>query len=315
MATPISSPPSPILAWDKSKPQLKNPAKKSSPLTTFALLAIVILGASGFWRMWHSTPTQVMVKVLTTFHDIPPGTKINFMSVHYMDIPKRLATSDMLTSLNEINGRMARAFLPANAPITTEMMFPNGRGITGMLENDERAITLQLKDDALVDHTIQPDDRVDVLAITTKDGQKYTKTICQSIRVLMAVPKEQALNHHDGPADAITLAVIPAVGEMITEAMEVGKVRLILRNRLTRVTQKLAGATPNDLVPASAIQVKKEVTATLITQNSGMSLPPPPSLAKMELPNIPPVEDTYPAKWLVEMLSGNHKELVDVPPR
>jgi Flp pilus assembly protein CpaB len=317
MATPVATPPpAQVLAWDKGKPQVKPSTKKSNPLASLALIAMVVLAGSGMWRMFHTQPTTAMVKVLTPNHDVSAGTKLQFMSVKYMEIPRKLATSDMMTSLNEINGRMARGFMPANEPITTDKLFPTTRGIAGVLENDERAITIQLRDDALVDHTIQPDDRVDILAITTaKDGKRYTKTICQSVKVLMAAPKEQALFRRDGPTDMITLAVIPSVGEAINEALEVGKIRLVLRNRLARTPQILAGVGPDDLLPSFANKPVDAPIPNSIGDNTKMSLPPPPSLANMELPTLPPVEDTYPGKWIVEMLSGNHKELVDVPPR
>jgi len=319
MATPVATPPpAQVLAWDKGKPPVKASSKKSNPLASLALIAMVVLAGSGLWRMFHTQPTTAMVKVLTPNHDISAGTTLQFMTVKYMDIPKKLATRDMMTSLNDINGRMARSFMPANEPITTDKLFPTQRGISGALENDERAITVQLRDDALVDHTIQPDDRVDILAITTaKDGKRYTKTICQSVKVLMAAPKEQALFKRDGPTDMVTLAVIPSVGEAITEALEVGKLRLVLRNRLARAPQVLTGVGPDDLLPSFA---NKPVDAPVSNSNNygdntKMSLPPPPSLANLPMPSLPPIEDTYPAKWIVEMLSGNHKELVDVPPR
>jgi Flp pilus assembly protein CpaB len=310
--TPVMS------SWDKV-PSLKPARKKGNPLFLVALAGIVLLGASGLWRASHTAPAMPMVKVVSAARDIPAGVRLGFMAVRYLDVPRKLATPDMVTSLGDINGRVARTFLKVGEPIQAWMLFSDRGGLAMNLETHERALTLQLNDDTIVDHSIQPDDVVDIIAISTKDGKKYTKTIAQAARVVMAVPKEQMLSRAAGAAsNMITLAVTPDMAEAITEATEAGKIRLLLRNRLSRVQQHLAGATPDDILPLSALQDEKaRLKAPL-----AMAVPPPPPPSKSELnPQSfapPPVfapQNRGPLEWIVEVFSGGHKESVSVPER
>jgi Flp pilus assembly protein CpaB len=306
-ATPTMS------SWDKV-PTLKPSRKKSNPLFVIALVAVVVLGASGFWRATHTAPAMPMVKVVSAIKDIPAGTRLGFLAVRYLDVPKKFATTDMITSLNDINGHVTRTFLQGGEPIQAFMLFPGHDGLSMNLDTHERAITLQLNDDTTVDHSIQPDDVVDILAVSNKDGKKYTKTICQAARVVMAAPKEQLLSRTSGTVNnMVTLAVAPEMAETITEAMETGKIRLLLRNRLSRVQHHLAGVKPEDLLPTSAQRDDKLIAAPL-----AMAVPPPPVKADFQAPTfVEPPDTAYrnaePLGWIVEMFKGGHKESLSVP--
>jgi Flp pilus assembly protein CpaB len=305
----------PVLAWDKNQSQLKSKRKKANPSMVVAAIAIGVLGLSGIWRASHQSASSEFVKVVAARGDISAGTRLGFMSVSYLDVPKAYATRDMLVSLNSINDRVTRTFVPAGEPIVNSDLFPGHDGLSVSLENDERAITLKLGDDALVDHAIVPDDHVDVLAVSSKDGKQYTKTICQDARVLMAAPKEQLFVRHmsGSTSSQITLAVVPQLAETITEAIEAGKIRLVLRNRLSRSNQHLLGAEPQDILPASALA--KPDTSDKVQEHKAApkpaepvaticALPPPPP------PVAPPIADAAcaPMQWLVEVFAGNQKE-------
>ncbi len=302
----------PVLVWDKTNPQLKPAGKKSNPMLVIAMIAIVALALSGLWRTFHTPAPTKYVQVMAAGRDIPAGVRVGITMVHFLDVPKRYVTKDMITSLNDVSDRVTNTFIPAGNPIKSYMVLPGHDGLSLDFSVDERAITLQLDDDALVDHSIQPEDRVDILVVSTKDSKKFTKTICQAVRVLITVPKEQALSRlSNGVANnKITLAVTPDQAEALTEAVETGKIRLVLRNRLSRVQQTLAGSEPGALLPDSATppvpaqpHSSAPVTATLP--------PPPPPIANLELP--PMREATSPLQWIVEAFSGAHKESYGVP--
>jgi pilus assembly protein CpaB len=304
-----------LSSWDRL-PSLKAPRKKGNPLIVIALVGVVLLGASGFWRATHTAPAMPMVQVVAAARDIPAGSRLGFMAVKYLEVPRKFATADMITSLNDINGRVARTYLQANEPISTPMLFSGRDGLSMNLETHERAITLQLNDDTTVDHSIQPDDIVDILAVSpAKDGKKYTKTICQAARVIIAVPKEQLLSRSSGSANnMITLAVTPDMAETITEATETGKIRLLLRNRLSRVQNHLSGIKPEDILPLSAQKEEKPATAMTFAQ---ALLPPPPPKPVSEpeafQSNFETPQNIQPLGWLVEMFKGSTKESVSVP--
>jgi len=314
MAASTASSVTPVLAWDKSQVQVKTQRKKSNPLVVVAVAAIALLALSGVWRATHQAPPGQFIKVVTAGQDLPAGARLGFMKVKFLDVPKSLVTRDMVLKLDDVNDRVIRTFIPVGEPILLSDMFPGHNGLSVSLENDERALTLQLSDDALVDHSIRPDDRVDVLCTSAHDGKQYTKTICQDAKVLMAAPKEQILARHLGSSanNKITLAVTPQVAEVITEAAETGKLRVVLRNHLGRSSQHLLGAEPNDLLPSRAL-IAESIKAAKLSVHS--ELVPPPALPPMPplTTNPPDEEDAGPVQWLVDVFTGSKKVTYGVP--
>lgn len=313
--TPVASVTS--LSRERLQPLLKPARKRFNPLQIIALLAIVLFCALGLARALHNSSSTNMVKVLEPTRDIPAGVRVGFMMFHYMDIPRQYATRDMVVNLADVVDHETRTFIPAAEPVRKSMFFPDSRGLAANLLADERAITLQLTDDALIDHTIRPDDRVDVLVASSTDGKKYTKTICQAARVLMSTAKGELLVRHMGASanNKITLAVAPSMTEALNEAAEVGKIRLVLRNRNEGKDLPLHGAEPKDLLPDGILNtVSTAVHSTILP--SLAALPSPPLLPSFAQ-NIGSDKQVAPAKnpieWIVEIISGSKKESVSVP--
>jgi pilus assembly protein CpaB len=317
MPAPQAPNAAPVFNWEKANSQLKSPRKKGNPLIVFAVVAMVVLAASGVWRAMHAPAPGQWVQVVAAARDLPAGSRLGFTQVKYMQVPKKFFAKDMVVSLNDVTGRTTRSFIAQGEPVTTEVLFSGHAGVSGSLETHERAITLQLPDDALVDHSIVPDDLVDILVVTNKDGKKYTKTICQSARVLMTAPREQAMDRRtSGSSNKITLAVTPELAESVTEAVETGKVRLVLRSRLSRTEPALQGSDQDDLLPASAFVAQRNA---LEQQQSAkpsplamVPMPPPPAIAAAPEPDVSN-EPKNPLQWIVEVISGNKKESYGVP--
>jgi Flp pilus assembly protein CpaB len=308
--TAARSTPTSLISWEKAQQQLKTGNKKTNPLLTIGIGALVLLGLAGMWRMAHQKPAMKFVEVVVAKRDIPAGVRLGFTKVSFLQVPKQYITADMITSLNDVSGRITRTYVPAGEPIQAFMLFSGHNGLSASLETDQRAMTLQLDDDALVDHSIQPDDRVDLLVVSSCHSKKYTKTICQDVPVLMTSPREQALAHGlNVPTNKITLAVMPYQSELITEGIETGKIRLVLRSRLSRVEQNLKGASPDDVLPAAAKtpDTAPMPTAKLETKAQLLPLPPPPT---MDVNNEPPAG---PLQWMVEVFMGSKKETYGVP--
>ena len=323
MPAPTTPSVAPVINWDKNMPAAKParaPQKKNNPLMISAVVAMVILSASGVWRSTHQKQVVKTVKVVTVKADTPAGVRLGFMQLSYLDVPKEFASPDMLTSLTDADNHVTKAFIPAGEPMRKEMFFQSGRGLAQDLDTDERAITLKLDDDELVDHAIAPDDLVDVVVVSNKGSEKYVKTVCQAARVIMAVTKEQTLARRiGGNSNKITLAVSPNVAETISEAAEVGKIRLLLRNRLSIRHNALQGAQQKDLLPSSAFYADKETNAKILTAapstTSLPQLPAPPSIDWAAQASKAAGEATTPnpLQWMVQVFSGSKKETVGVP--
>lgn len=277
VSTATRSAGTPVISWEKAQQQLKTANKKNNPLLAVGIGVVILLAIAGLWRMTHQQAPGQWVEVMAARHDIPAGTRLGITSINFLKVPKQYFAPEMIRSLNDATGRVSRTYIPAGEPLQKFMLFPSYRGLSASLETQERAITLQLDDDALLDHSIQPDDRVDLLVVSNVNSKKYTKTICQDIRVLMSVPKEQILAHGLATTtNKITLAVLPDQAELINEANDLGKIRLLLRSPLSRTDQKLAGAKPDDLLPAS---VGSTPEVKLTTSAKILPPPPPPDLA------------------------------------
>jgi Flp pilus assembly protein CpaB len=314
----------PVANWDKKVSEIKSTKKKPSPILLVLVVLLVVLVGSAIFRASHQAPTDQFVQVVTCSRDVPPGVRLGLMNLRFLPVPKSYVTDDMVTSLNYASGSVARTYIAQGEPISRVQLFAKKDTLANVLETHERAITLQMSDDALIDHCLNPDDRVDVLCISSnKDGQKFTRTIAVDARVLMCVPKEQLLARRLGNASAnmVTLAVTPDLTEAISEAVEVGKIRLVLRNRLTRVEPHLKGVGPDDLLPASAFVAKKD---------DALQAPAPPvgaqALPVLTAPELKPIETSaaplsgfesvtsaQPVQWMIEMFSGSHKDVCGVP--
>jgi len=303
----------PLLSREKPYLQSAVGRKYSNPLFVLLFVSIVLLLGAGLVRTFFK-PTQVKdtIKVVAAGKDVPAGCRLGFTSLHYLEIPRRYLTPDMASSFEQIAGRVTRTFIPTGEPIVTNMLLPGKNGLSLALNTDQRAITLKLDDEALVDRSLCPGDSVDVLVTaSSKDGKKYTKTLCQQVLVLLSVPKEaflsQALRTSD--QNRVTLAVSPEQAEQLTEGSEAGKLRLVLRNRVSSDKVNLPGVDERDLLPSQALIAPEPSKPVVLAPAQAAFLPPPP----------PPMgqdrifkEATLPAKnplqWVVDVFKGSRKE-------
>lgn len=311
----------PLLNRGRGMPVLTPPKRGMNPVGIMLLVVVVLLVVVGVSRsMLKPKAAKTTVSVVGAAVDLPAGCRISYTSLHYVEIPNKYLTPSMVTSSEQIVGRVSKLFVPAGEPITTDALMPANGTLSSTFETNERAITLKLDDEALLDHSIFPNDYVDVLCTATKDGKKYTKTICQQVRVLMSVTKDAMLGNRTrgNEQNRITLAVTPEQSEVLAEAEEIGKVRLVMRSRLSRLNHDLNGVAEQDLLPAKAFNAIKEATAALPKLNPLQLMPaPPPPFSQMmpEPPNeiaaAPPVSNAL--QWVVEVFSGSKKESYAFP--
>lgn len=299
----------PYLSRDRQSAQLSS-KKKQSPLTIILLLAILALVAVGIARLVAKPAAPDTVKVVGVAQDLPPGCRLGFHTLHYITIPRAYFKPHMFESYDQVVGRVTRTYVGMGEPLSKSALFHSPQGLAKQVMGPERALTLKLPSDALLDHNIYPGDRVDVIVTSSANGgKKYTKTVCQNIRVLMCTPKEAFLSSkmRAEEQEKVTLAFLPADAEKIAEAIECGKIRLALRNPSNQTELALPGADERDLLPAEALKFGAD--------NKPVSLPPPPASAPapapaanaMLFPPIPALPQT-PVQWLVEVFSGSKKE-------
>ncbi len=314
------------------------PKKVSAMVPVLVGLVLVLVGLALFRMMAPQQTAAKTVQIVGAGQDIFPGSRITFHDLHYITIPESYYSEGMSSKTNLLVGRIARNFIGKGEPVQESYLFSGRDNLAQKVENHERAVTLKLDDYALVDHTISSGDQVDVLVTTTLDGKKFTKTVCQSVKVLFSMPREalHSSSLRGQEANHITLVVSPGQAELLAQAEETGKIKLSLRNRLATGQPFLSGVSESDLLPdrakelsAARFSANAKVPATTATSTT---IPAPPQMvptfagfAGLPMPPIfanntnsaagidvmAPVTRT--ARWVVEIFSGNKRELYEVP--
>lgn len=310
----------------------RQPGKKpqSSPLTLILVALLVVLAGATVFKAMTPKPVVQTMNVVGAGQDILPGTRISYNNLHYVAVPASFEKEGLFAKNNMVVGRIARTFISKGEPLHETSLLKEGQTLSQQLETHERAISLKLDDEALVDHGIAGGDKVDVIFTATKEGKKYTKTICQNLPVIFSLPKEavksKSLQGHD--ASRITLAVTPEQAEILSQAEETGRIRLVLRNRLSTVEPKSYGIAEDDLLPAKAqspAQPSLPATvpspipfnnnlqqAALPTLTDPTQIPPPPPLFDInQVKTMPEVKKA--ADWVVEVFTGNRRETHEFP--
>jgi len=315
------------------------PAKSVSPKSfnlvpiLIALVVILLLVAAARTFAPHA-PVAKTVQIVGAGQDIFPGTRITFHDLHYVIVPDSYYSEDMFTKTNLLVGRVANTYIGKGEPIVSANLFAGKDGIAQRIENHERAITLKLDDYALVDHSINSGDKVDVIVTSTLDGKKYSKTVCQSVPVLFSYPREalHSTSLRGQESSRITLAVSSEQAELLALAEESGKIKLVLRNRLSSELPHLIGYGESDLLPSKALEAKEHLKLAAESHglavptagiNSNMMPPPPLSSGLLDIPapsvSIPPSIDAAlapigkTARWVVEVFSGSKRDLYEIP--
>ncbi len=300
---------------------------KNNSVQYIMLATLVILVSLAAAKSFLTPKTDnSVVQVVAAGVDIPAGCKIDFGSLHYLNIPKKYYTSGMLNSYEELVGKTTAAYIKKGNPFLKNEVLQSSLSMA--LKKEERAITLRLDPEMQVDYSLRTGDKVDVLVTVQAHGngkaanKKYTKTLAQNVTVLLATPREALMGSGSKISDSnrVTLAASPEDCEHLTQAADTGKLRLVLRNRMYQTDEFLTGADERDLLPHFA---QKEIAEEALKANqtnvvapaAPTFLPPPPAPQSFpeEALSMLPEKVQEPVKWVVEMFSGSKKETYAIP--
>jgi pilus assembly protein CpaB len=144
------------------------------------------------------------------------------------------------------------------------MLAPEGTsaGLSGILPDGKRALTVKVDEVAGVGGFIHPGDHVDVLVdLPIKDTHEhFSKTILHDIAVLTIGQIWQPKGDDNKPVvvNTVTLELTPHESEVLNLASSSeGKIRLALRNRNNKTVAQTEGVTTSFLLNGG---VKKEPT-------------------------------------------------------
>jgi pilus assembly protein CpaB len=165
--------------------------------------------------------------------------------------------------MREIEGRVVKVPIFKGNFILLTMLAPEGTaaGLSGILEDGKRALTVKVDEVAGVAGFIHPGDRVDVLMDMAMQGESksehLSKTILHDISILTTGQIwEQKGENKPMVVNTVTLELTPEQAEVLNLASNQGKIRLALRNRNNRTVAQTQGVTTSILISGAA--AKKE---------------------------------------------------------
>jgi len=290
------------------------PRKKSSSPVLLVLVLVALVGVGVARVAMQGKQDVPRVKVVAAAVDIPAGARLGYANLRYMDLPRPYWTPQMVSSTHLLAGRCARQYLSKAEPILTTQVLPAREGVSSLLAANERAVTLRLPEESMVEHALEPGDLVDVMFTASYKAKKYTRLICQRARVLLTMSRraETSTRSNAGDASVITLAVSKGEAELISHAVESGKLKLVLRNRDDR--EEL---TPETIKDSSIFSWAPEVEDQGPAVGSPALLPappPPPPPAPQQAEQETGALPTRPV-WSLEVFKGGNKEIVTFPLR
>lgn len=183
-------------------------------------------------------------RVLVAAKDISQGTTIDYDMLAFKVVPVNFVQPRALTSRESAVGKAALATIMAGEQILNTKLAAPGTGLTLAVKTPpgKRAFTIGLETTSAVGGMIRPGDHVDVLAIFTNPA--VTLTLFQDLLVLAVgqemVAEETAKKRRGEKTPSptargtITLALTPQEVQVITVAMQHGKIRLTLRPRMEK---------------------------------------------------------------------------------
>lgn len=223
-------------------------------------VALLAGGLAAFLAMRQGAPQQVAVpgptqiieekktKILVAKAPIGVGQRLGADTIEWMDWPELAVRDEYVTqaelpdALTQMNGTVARFEIFVGEPISDQKLVKSDQGyLSAVLPKGMRGVSVPVSADAAAGGFVVPNDRVDV--VLTRGG--VSQTILANVKVLaigtrLGQINQAAKKEGDDRKSAdvstfqggtiATLELTPAQGEMIINAMRLGKLSVVLRS-------------------------------------------------------------------------------------
>jgi pilus assembly protein CpaB len=243
------------------------------PRGAIFLVAAVVAGLVATFAIhrYVSVKTTVPVaasrQVFIAVADISPGTAISRTAVKAVTWPQAVIPPKSASTMKEIEGRVVKVPISQGNPVLISMLAPEGTaaGLSGILDDGKRALTVKVDEVAGVAGFLHPGDHVDVLMDMAMKAQgqgqseHFSKTILHDISILTTGQIwEQKGENKPVVVNTVTLELTPEQAEVLNLASNQGKIRLALRNRNNRTIAQTQGITTANLLGGGLGIEKKE---------------------------------------------------------
>jgi pilus assembly protein CpaB len=244
------------------------------PRGAIFLVAAVVAGVLATFAIHRyvsiktTVPVAATRQVIVAAADISPGTAISGVAVKAVTWPQAVIPPKSAATMREVEGRVVKVPIAQGNPILTSMLAPEGTaaGLSGILEDGKRALTVKVDEVAGVAGFLHPGDRVDVLMDMAMQGEDqkdhFSKTILHDISILTTGQIwEQKGDNKPMVVNTVTLELTPEDAETLNLASNNGKIRLALRNRNNKTVAQTSGVTTSVLINGANTKKGSNVAA------------------------------------------------------
>lgn len=243
-----------------------NSSGKKLILISFAL-AIIAASAAFIYLKSLSKPKNDVkeVTIPVASETIPERTKIEKKMLKEIKVPESTLISSYIKDSSEIIGKFTKEKILQNEGfIMDKISSTNENDLSFKIDENNRAVSLNVTGDTGVAYLIRPGDYVDVVVYITekKDGQKIVrpevaKTILENVKVLavdMQVSRDTANDSKDKMPNSfiITVSVPSPDVEKLVLSEDIGSIKLALRPVGNEIKSSTKGATVDDILQTNA---------------------------------------------------------------
>lgn len=231
----------------------------------WAVIIAIVLGilavalTNVYFRQREATMRVETKPVLVAAKQISQGALIDYDMLAFKVVPVKFAEPGVLRARELAVGKTALVPIMAGEQVLATKLAAPGTGLTlaGKTPPGKRAFTITFDPAAAVGGMVKPGDHVDVLATFSK--QQVMLTLFQDILVLavgqLMIPTAEPGTTGKGARttgakkETITFALTPQEVQILSVAMEHGKIQLTLRPRMES-GKALPAADLSNLPPA-----------------------------------------------------------------
>jgi len=202
--------------------------------------------------------------VVVASASFPMATTIAEAHLRIVQWPKNAVPKGSFSKIPDVAGRVAKETIIEGEPVVAARLSSKeaGAGLTAIIPEDMRAMSVKVNEVIGVAGFIHPNDRVDVIAVMAANDSSQNpierlpraKVILQNIQVL-AVGQEmvdESKGQKPKPVSVVTLLVNPEDSERLALAAEEGRIRLAMRNPIDQYEVETAGIIPPQLMTEGA---------------------------------------------------------------
>jgi pilus assembly protein CpaB len=228
------------------------------------MVVAVILGLITAYLIWsylrkaEEKNKKNWQAVVVTLVDIKPRTKITRDMIKLEQVPVDLIAENAFRKTEDVEGHLTQKEINAKAQIRDTDLVGKDQSPTLAFKVPEgmRAIAVACDEVKAVGTSIQPGDRIDILARyqDVRTRRELTKMILQNVLVLAVNRGVTEAGGKEGASSSMTLAVKPEQTELIAAADGAGALRFVLRPVNAKEVISSAGVGAGDLDSSRAIE-------------------------------------------------------------